>query len=238
MQTVTALRWPGCVNTRDLGGLPTVHGGRIRRGALIRSDRPRPASVDAVLRAGVRLVIDLRLAGECAADPSPLAGHPVYRNLPVLREEDTVLEAMAETLPAIYRAILDRGADRMTGVLTAIALAPPGGVLVHCHAGRDRTGLVVALALSLAGVPDEEIARDYAVTAACLPPGSGDRARRLFGQITEATMLETLAYLRERHGGAVPYLGLDDTAAALLRARLTEPAGEPVREPAGERPGG
>ncbi|WP_240972405.1 tyrosine-protein phosphatase [Nonomuraea composti] len=227
MPVATALRWPGCDNARDLAGLPTSGGGRIRKGALFRSDRPRPAGVEAVLASGVRLLIDLRLPAECAADPSPLAGHPVYRNLPVLREEDTVLEAMAETLPGIYRAILDRGADRIARVLTAIALAPPGGVLVHCHAGRDRTGLVVALALTLAGVPDEEIARDYARTAACLTPDPGERARRLAAQITADTMLETLAYLRERYGGAVPYLGLDESLSSRLKTRLTEAPPDP-----------
>ncbi|KAB8197812.1 protein-tyrosine-phosphatase [Nonomuraea phyllanthi] len=220
---MTALSWPGCENARDLGGLPTASGGRIRKGALIRSDRPRPAGVEAVLAHDVRLVIDLRLAGECAADPSPLAGHPAYRNLSVLRDEDDVLEAMADTMPDIYRAILDRGADRMAAVITAIALAPPGGVLVHCHSGRDRTGLVVALALTLAGVPDREIARDYALTASCTRPGAGDRSRRLFNEITEATMLRTLEHLRERHGGAVPYLGIDESVITSLRTRLTEP---------------
>ncbi|MCK2220369.1 tyrosine-protein phosphatase [Actinomadura sp. ATCC 31491] len=219
-----ALRWPGCDNTRDLGGLPTAGGGRIRRGALIRSDRPRPASVSTLLRSDVRLVIDLRLPGECAADPSPLAGHLIYRNLPVLREEDTVLEAMAETLPGIYRAILDRGADRMARAVSAVALAPPGAVLVHCHAGRDRTGLVVALALSLSGVPDDEIAREYALTATCLPPDPGERSRRLSAQITAATMLETLAYLRDRYGGAAAYLGLDEAVTTRLRTRLTAPS--------------
>ncbi|GAA2305874.1 tyrosine-protein phosphatase [Nonomuraea roseoviolacea subsp. roseoviolacea] len=225
---MTALSWPGCANTRDLGGLPTAWGGRIRKGALIRSDRPRPDGVHALLGHDVRLVLDLRLAGECATDPSPLAGHPAYRNLSVLRDEDDVLEAIADTMPAIYQAILDRGADRLAAVITAIALAPPGAVLVHCHSGRDRTGLVVALALTLAGVPDEEIARDYALTASCLRPGTEERARRLAAQVTEATMLRTLAHLRDRYGGAAPYLGVGESVVTLLRARLTEPSGAPA----------
>jgi protein tyrosine/serine phosphatase len=133
-------------------------------------------------------------------------------------------------LPAIFQAfqaILDRGADRMARIVTTTAFALPGGVLVHCHAGRDRTGLVIALALTLAGVPDTEIARDHALSASCLRQDTGDRTRRLFAQITEATMRRTLIYLSGQHGGVVPYLGVDESVTTLLRTRLTEPSGEP-----------
>ncbi|GGS91725.1 tyrosine-protein phosphatase [Nonomuraea spiralis] len=227
------LEWPGCANVRDLGGLPTADGGRIRWGALVRGDRPRAESVPALLTHGVRLVADLRLATECLADPPPPV--PGRRHLPVLRDEDTVLEALGDTLPAIYRVILDRGAHRFAAVLSAIAHAPPGGVLLHCHSGKDRTGLAVALALSLAGVAHDDVAADYAVTAACLrlddhladlrEEDVRDRSRRLFAQITAGTMLAALAHLDARHGGAEAYLlagGLPPADADLLRARLTD----------------
>lgn len=223
------LDWPGCANARDLGGLPTTWGGKIRTGALVRADRPRPAAVRTILDYGVRLVVDLRLAGtECDVDPSPLAGHPVYRNISVLREQDTVLEAMGDSLPAIYRAILDQCGSHLAAVLHAVASAPPGGVLVHCHSGKDRTGLVVALALELAGVPGEEIAADYARTATCLSldGDAGATSRRLFTEITEDTMRATLDHLREGYGGAQPYLlraGLAREAVTRLRARLATP---------------
>ncbi|MFI6815616.1 tyrosine-protein phosphatase [Nonomuraea sp. NPDC050328] len=227
---MSTLSWPGCANARDLGGLPAAGGGRVRPGALIRSDRPRPVSVEAVFGHGITLVADLRLAAECRADPSPLAAHPAYRNLPVLRPEDTVLEEMADSLPAIYRAILDRGAPLVAEAMAAIATAPAGGVLVHCHSGKDRTGLIVALSLSLAGVADEDIAADYALTAGALRHeaqfAATTRSRRLFAEVTAATMLATLAYLRERYGGAEPYLrgaGLGQDEITLLKARLIDP---------------
>lgn len=211
--TLTVLDWPGCANVRDLGGLPTSWGGRIRTGALVRADRPGRETVRTLFGYGVGLVLDLRLAPtECTVDPSPLAGHPAYRNISVLRDEDTVLEEMGDGLPAIYRAILDRGGANLARALAAIAWAPPGGVLVHCHSGKDRTGLVVALALELAGVSQEEIARDYART-----PG-----------VTADTMLRTLTYLRDGYGGAQPYLmqaGFGRADVTRLRVRLTRPAG-------------
>lgn len=215
---MTALSWPGCDNARDLGGLPTAWGGRIRTAVLLRSARPGPSAAPALLRYGVRLVVDLRLAAECAADPSPLARCPCYRNLSVLRDEDRVLEAMGDTLPAIYRAILDRGAERLARVVTAIASAGPGGVLLHCHAGRDRTGLAIALVLALVGVSDTHIARDYARSR----ESRAAQAEGLWAHVTERTMLGTLAYLRHRYGAVESYLGLDREVVRLLRARLTE----------------
>ncbi|WP_091098986.1 tyrosine-protein phosphatase [Nonomuraea pusilla] len=255
------LRWAGCQNVRDLGGLPTSWGGRVRRGALVRSARPAAATLPALTGYGIRLVADLRLAAECAADPGPLAraeaggdgsvpggeGLPGWRRLPVLRDEDAVLEEMGDTLPEIYRRILDEGAPLFAAALAALAQAPPGGVLVHCHSGKDRTGLVVALALSVAGVPEDEIAADYALTAACLSldghlaalPGEAARARsrRLFAEVTAATMAATLEHLRGRHGGAEAYLrdaGLSPDDVRLLRARLTgrgqTSTGPPLRQ--------
>ncbi|WP_327092152.1 tyrosine-protein phosphatase [Nonomuraea sp. NBC_01738] len=223
---MTALDWPGCENARDLGGLPTASGGKIKSGAFVRTDRIRPQGVPAVLDYGVSRVIDLRLAAtECVADPSPLAGHTVYRNVSVLRDEDTVLEDLGDGLAEMYRVILDRGAANLARVLGVMAAAPPGGVLVHCHSGKDRTGLVVALALELAGVAAQEIAADYARTAIGLrpDPDATPRSRLLFAEITAETMLATLEYLRAEYGGAEPYLlagGLDPEDIGRVTARL------------------
>ncbi|WP_405149617.1 tyrosine-protein phosphatase [Sphaerisporangium sp. NBC_01403] len=243
------LSWPGCDNARDLGHLPLEGGGVVRPGALLRSDghqRLTPQGVAAVRRAGLSLIADLRLPAECDALPSPFAGTPIYRNLSVLDpgdENDAVLELIGESLPEIYRRILDRRGPRLAAVLTAIARAPgEGGVLVHCHSGKDRTGLVIALALAVAGVPAREIAADYALTAERLRPGyedhlasigdpaRRDRGRRLFAGVVPRTMLATLAHVRERHGGAETYLrraGMSPSALAALRFRLTLPSPTP-----------
>jgi protein tyrosine/serine phosphatase len=119
--------------------------------------------------------------------------------------------------------------------MQAVATAGPGSVLIHCHAGKDRTGLVVALLLSLVGVPGEVIAEDYAASHLYLRPlydaalaeaaGDAQRQASLAHHLgaEAATMLATLVYLQEQHGGVEPYLlasGLTATEIKQLRHRL------------------
>ncbi|GHJ48027.1 protein-tyrosine-phosphatase [Catellatospora sp. TT07R-123] len=199
------LDWPDCVNARDVGGLPTVDGGRVRDGALLRSDRHdrmTEATVRAVRAAGVNRILDLRWSWECAEFPSPFAGDDRYRHTPLLND---VLDYVPP--PDGYVPMLDHNQARIGAAFRAVAEAPPGAVLIHCHSGRDRTGVLVALLLRVAGVGEEDVAADYALTDRCAP----------------APMLKTLAHLEQRHGGAEAYLaGAGVTAAELdaVRARL------------------
>ncbi|MEV4477956.1 tyrosine-protein phosphatase [Nonomuraea sp. NPDC049504] len=87
---------------------------------------------------------------------------------------------------------------------------------MHCHSGKDRTGLASALTLTLAGVASADVAEDYAETAARMSldaqlaalPGEAERARsrRLFAEVGAGTMLATLVHLDDRYGGAALYL--------------------------------
>ena len=121
-----------------------------------------------------------------------------------------------------------------------MARAEPGGVLVHCAAGKDRTGLVVAMVLSALGVPPDIVAEDYALTAASLRAGEdrflehgpGTRAER--EEVIERlrprpeVMLAVLAHVDERYGGAVDYLraaGVRSEDLERLMARFLGPAG-------------
>ena len=119
----------------------------------------------------------------------------------------------------------------------AIADAEPGAVLVHCHAGKDRTGVVVAVLLSLIGVTDQDIADDYALTASNIEPliaewldsmsdDPVERERlRVLAMPGREAMLDTLAFLHTRYGSAEAYLrmgGLTDVQLQRLRARLIE----------------
>ena len=241
------LTWEACRNVRELGGYPTASGRTTRWRSVIRADnlcRLTDAGRAALLQYGVRTIIDLRSEQELAQARHPFADArgapdpPHYLNLPLLdlanREAMAAIEA-APTQAASYCAILDRFPDRVAAVLGAVAAAPPGGVLLHCHAGKDRTGIVAALLLALADVPDEVIAADYALSDLYLQPlyaeiiASGpqdpERLARLAVLLRSApeTMLGVLERLRARYGGAVGYAraaGLDARDLDRLRARL------------------
>ncbi|WP_319458880.1 tyrosine-protein phosphatase [Micromonospora sp. RTP1Z1] len=194
------LDWPDCRNARDLGGTPTSDGRRIRVGALLRSDGhdllTGPA-VQAVRDSSVSRIIDLRRARECERNPSPFARDAPYRHSPLLNE---VLDYVPP--PDSYSPMLDHNRHRIGAAFRVAAEAPPGGVVVHCHAGKDRTGVLVALLLAVAGVAPDEIADDYAATDGC----------------SRLAMLNTLTHLDRRYGGATPYLTGTGVEAGLLRA--------------------
>jgi protein tyrosine/serine phosphatase len=242
------LDWEGVINARDSGGL-RADGGEVRRGALVRSDVLNgltPNGVTALTEHGVRTVIDVRAADEIAHDWAryPLKEHPIvgYVNRSFTVGAETV---MGDQVRAVYRAAqsreeinrldLDLHSDGIAAIVAAIADAPPGGVLVHCHAGKDRTGIVVAVTLAAVGVSDDDIADDYALTQLVLEPLIADwlehmshdpieqqRLRRLAEPRREA-MLDTLAYLRQRYGSAAQYLldaGMTAEQLERLRSRL------------------
>ena len=168
------LRWEGCVNVRDLGGHKTADGHFTRRGAVVRSDTPDQLTAkgwQALHEHGIRTVVDLRDGSELGVAPPGVEVESVH--IPVLDFEDAGFWAgLAESYdPAsFYRSALDRWPDRFSAAVAAVARARPGGVLVHCQFGRDRTGLVIALLLALVNVPADMIAEDYALSAQMLEP--------------------------------------------------------------------
>lgn len=231
----TDLTWPNCLNVRDLGGLPTADGGKIRTGALIRSDSHGNLTEDgvaAVTAYGVTRIIDLRREVECVADPSPFSDQPMYRNLPVQDPADP--DDLFTTLADIYIGLVDRRPELYAAAAAAILDAPTGGVVVHCAGGKDRTGLVIAMVLSIAGVDRDLVAADYAVTERRLREANerylanvtDERRRELIRglQATKPeTMLRTLEHVDAEHGGVTTYLtkgGFDAAAQVALRRRL------------------
>lgn len=231
------LSWPDCLNVRDLGGLPTSDGRSIRAGALIRSDthtRLTDAGVAAVRAAGVSRIVDVRTDWECDAEPSPFATGPLYRNMPISVAGDPY--DPSKGVAQNYLVMLDLHPELLAAAVGAIADAPPGGVAVHCHAGKDRSGNVVALTLSLAGVPADCVAADYSVLS--------DGIRALFAvqiaalddpvqrdQLAESctarpeSMLAVLQHLDNTYGGVEAYLrhgGLTTAQVDAVHARLVD----------------
>ena len=176
------LVWEGCLNVRDLGGLPTEDGEETRFGSVIRADSVGLLTGEgwqALLGAGVTRIVDLRADWEIDGDPPRDLDVEVI-HVPVLDhvDEDTWEEVRllaegasshAAATEQVYLRFLDHCRPSFVEAVAAVATSP-GPVVFHCHAGKDRTGLVAAILLRLAGVPVEVIAEDYALSGIRLEP--------------------------------------------------------------------
>lgn len=163
--------WDGAVNARDLGGLPTATG-TIKEGRIYRMARPEGLTEAGWRQAydeGVRTIVDLRNAEERSRRPTDphvcdaLLARFFVINAPTEDPSDAeFLRVCAPVLnsPQSYRANLRLWPEKFATIFRAIA-ASDGAVVIHCSAGRDRTGMVSMLLLSLAGVAPEVIADDY-----------------------------------------------------------------------------
>ena len=183
---MTWIELENAVNVRDVGGLPAGNGARTRTGRLVRSDNLQDLSAadirTLVDEVGVTTVIDLRSTPEVVSEgPGPLRADERVRHvhLSVLPEggrntdvasdalaigrERAMAKSPADLATAFYFGYLDDRPDSVVGALRAIVEAP-AAALVHCAAGKDRTGVVVALALSAVGVPRDVVVADYAAT--------------------------------------------------------------------------
>ncbi|TWE13378.1 tyrosine-protein phosphatase [Rudaeicoccus suwonensis] len=175
----------GVANMRDVGGLPTTDGGTVQPGRLLRSDNLQDltaADIDRLLQQyGVTDVVDLRSNTELRiTGPAPMqalndVAHYHFSLFPDDRPADT---ADALVLPWHGRAEQPRDVDptashylgylaeRPDSISAALAVLArsAGATVVHCAAGKDRTGTVVALALTVAGVPRDAVVADYAAS--------------------------------------------------------------------------
>jgi protein-tyrosine phosphatase len=205
---------------RDLGGLPTADGRETARGAVVRGDAPdrlSPAGWEALVEHGIRTIVDLRNEDELGDEPAELD----YVHVPLDGIDDT--EFWAEWgsgpqfgTPLYYLPHLKRFPDRNARAIAAVAGAEPGGVLIHCVGGRDRTGQISMLLLALAGVSPEEIAADYCLSDR--DEGDAFLAERgtSASEVIVATLaeLDVEAYLRSS--------GMGDADLAALRERLVD----------------
>jgi protein-tyrosine phosphatase len=240
------LEWDGCLNVRDLGGVALEGGGETQYGVLVRADNIRRLTEEgwrSLAAHGVARIIDLRWLEELDEDPPRDVDIDVV-HISLLGEldpnfSDDIRDYMAVDDPAGYWAaaytrILRAFAPNFARALAAIADAPEGAVVFHCAGGKDRTGLVAALALRLAGAPIEAVALDYSLSAARragspdgwveAAPDEDERARREFMQHTPAeAMQRTLEQLERDFGSVDAYLleaGVDETRLERLRRRL------------------
>jgi protein-tyrosine phosphatase len=256
----------GAVNVRDLGGLPTDDGGQTVAARLLRADNLQELSPSDIRRLvqdiGLTTVVDLRSSAELASEgPAPLDAVLGVRHAhhPVIPELGAATDAVADALllkrdqdrsrfpndPTCghYLGYLEDRPDQVVGAVRSIA-HDEGAALVHCAAGKDRTGVVVALALTAAGVRAEAVVTDYAAT--------GERAEAVLSRLRRSptyardldsvpaeahrprpeTMAAFLQQMEARYGGVARWLtehGLVAEEMDLLYAKLrrTLPTPEP-----------
>lgn len=161
-------------NVRDLGGYACRGGGTTGWHRFLRGDdlcSLNAADTEFLLGYGVRTVIDLRSAYECAERPSPFAAMDAvdYVNLPLgFNQVDDisrfVSDEPSQALARFYEGIVAQRTDDLRTVFATMAQAQEGAVLFHCMVGKDRTGVVAALLLGLAGVERADIVSNYMVS--------------------------------------------------------------------------
>jgi protein-tyrosine phosphatase len=248
----------GAANARDLGGLPLEHGGSTAHGVVLRADNLQELTDGDVRRLvdelGVRVVVDLRTDVEVELEgrgPLDHDGRAEVRRRSLYPEAGARTDVDVEVIfpwkarthtedasePGPVRAYLGYLRDRPDSIVAALrdVAHAPGATLVHCAAGKDRTGVVAALALAVSGVRREAIVADYVATGDRLEPlvarllasptyGPDLRGRELDSHRPRpGTMERFLDVLDERHGGAAGWLarhGFGGADAAALRARL------------------
>jgi protein-tyrosine phosphatase len=254
---VSWIELENAVNARDVGGLPAGGGTRTRPGRLVRSDNLQdlsPSDVRTLVdEMGVTTVVDLRSGGEVAGEgPGPLKAlaSVTHHNLSLLPEAGEMTDVAKDALAlnreralrrgwsdvpvAFYLGYLEDRPDSVVGALRVVAEAP-GTALVHCAAGKDRTGVVVAMALSAVGVDRAAVIADYVAT--------GERIELVLGRLRASPtyaadiddvpahehdprpeiMSTVLAHLDETHGGPLGWLRAHGFTAAdetRLRAKL------------------
>jgi len=250
LQRSRDLHWDGCLNVRDLGGHRTEDGGETRFGAIVRADSLSQLTDEgwkAAVDYGISTVIDLRGDHERADDPP--AELPVeVQHVPFMEADQSGWDEIIEEVEAarnaapdvataardVYLIFLEHFQRNAAAGIRAVANAPEGGVAVHCVGGKDRTGLLTAFLLYLAGVDVEQIAADYALSEERLRPRQAQwleeaetEAEREWlrrgAKTPAAAMAGVFEELSGRYGSVEEFLrsaGLSDEDLTRARARL------------------
>lgn len=252
----------GLVNFRDTGGMPLRGGGETRSGVLFRSDALSALSaqgLDELAATPVGVIVDFRTPAERESAPDLVPHSRPFSVVDLSILEGAVADSMQQlmkgggapsaaatsaaipTLGELYVGMLQHGGEAFARVARLIGASTddtPTGVLVHCTAGKDRTGVATALMLDAVGVERDAVVADYAASEANLSGAWADGMLHMVASFgipltpelealvtgTPPEAIETaLAWVDREHGGAAAYLGaagLTHDELDALRARL------------------
>lgn len=224
-------------NVRDLGGWPTLDGGVTRHGVLYRSDSLGlldGADLERFRALGVRTVIDLRYPEEiAAAGRVPAEPGLVYHNRSIEHRPYDQTAVAADVDPAgffaeKYAEVAADGRAEIQDVIRLIAGDAPAPLAFHCKSGKDRTGIIAALVLTLVGVDREHVVEEFALSNLATPrfhaehlaSGAALPAWPGFGTAPAGAIRAFLELLDSVHGGVPHYLDVDESVLRDLRSRL------------------
>jgi protein-tyrosine phosphatase len=231
------------LNFRDVGGYRTGDGRQVRWRRMFRAgglSMLSPADLAVLRELGIATVLDLRSTAEWESGRFPIDDLPVaLHHLPVVEEilDPTRYQVAEGMMAARYQEVAQIGASAIARAISIVADADTHPVVVHCLAGKDRTGIVVALVLALLGVDDATVAEDYALSNLAMAAlreraeldalprlRSADVSDEVFSARPSnmTTLFETL---RASHGSIEDYVisaGVKPEAIDSLRAGLLE----------------
>ncbi len=237
----------GAYNVRDLGGYETVDGSQTRWGVLFRAADIHallPSAQSTLIDAGVKTVIDLRGSRELTEAPSVFKGLSSVQYLPHNMTGDSLIDRWADVpvpadsssrLSTMYSTVLDERGEMIARILETVSEPGTLPAVFHCTAGKDRTGVLAALLLGIAGVPHPRIVEDYSLSARFLygstvVPSGGSGELPPYQEYQSkwcppAAMGLTLDHVESKYGGIDSYLksiGVDDAVLIRIRDSLAE----------------
>jgi protein-tyrosine phosphatase len=236
----------GAVNFRDLGGYAAGGGLRTRWRTLFRADglgELTEADLSVLRALGIRTVVDLRSGQELERGRFDVDAHPVaFHHFPFIDElpDADAFERRPGLLGVQYQEMLSDAGGQILAALQVLAAPDALPAVFHCTAGKDRTGVLSAIVLSLLGVDEPTVVADYALSGGAMErlraklilkyPDGRDAIENLDEVFSAdpAQMELLLDHLHERYGSVDEYvagIGADPGLIEGLRAGLLEPEG-------------
>ncbi len=223
------------LNCRDIGGYPTPYGatkfGRFLRCGMVNT--PEDWETDELSKLKIGTSIDLRgtyEAEDCPLRLERLEKADIY-NMPLFEFNVATNEGMNLNLAENYKMIVDNYKDNIAEILKVIAEAKDGVIMYNCFFGKDRTGILTMLLMSIAEVSKEDIIADYQQTYTYIKPYIETHGDLLWDNSSEKhfslpeTMEELIDYMNLKYGSVLNYIkstGVSDEAINKIRARLCE----------------
>lgn len=241
VQQEKCLMLESCPNFRDLGGYATADG-TTQYGRFYRADclsKLSEADIETLVDLDIDTVVDLRHQSEIARAANPLAKHPAFAYHHISLVEGAAspddMSAMPESLAQMYKDLADNAQPKLAEVFRVLLNKGEGGAVFHCSAGKDRTGVVAALLLMLAGVSEEQVVDDYAATYSLMKPvfenqlaeaaAHGMNVPAYLFYSEPENMRQFIAHIKAGYGGAEGYfetLGFGRDEVKELKTMLVE----------------